>query len=143
MTVYGAARSYGEHLPTFKALSIVFNPETKLIDLTLFEERQDSAITLSLQFRYCPSQSFAPIHEIATGCNEHIKQLYWKLWYGDDEVLPNIDIHETFVGPDATINSSDVEQFCAVVGNRGESFKIARNDNVQAPMDLPSLLVGR
>jgi fatty acid synthase subunit alpha len=136
VTVYGAARSYGEHIPTFKALSIVFNPETKLIDLTLFEERQDVAVPLSLQFQYCPSQGFAPIHEIATGRNDRIKQFYWKLWYGDDEVLPNIDIHENFVGPDATINSSDVEQFCAVVGNQGESFKIARNNNVQAPMDF-------
>jgi hypothetical protein len=58
------------------------------------------------------------------------------LWYGNDEVLPNFDIHKNFVGPDAIINSSDVEQFCAVVGNQGESFKIARNDNVQAPMDF-------
>jgi hypothetical protein len=41
-----------------------------------------------------------------------------------------------FVGQDATINSSDVERFCAVVGNQGESFKIARNDNVQALMDF-------
>ena len=112
MTVYGAARSYGEHIPTFKALNIVFNPETKLIDLTLFEERQDVAVPLSLQFQYCPSQGFAPIHEIASGRNERIKQFYWKLWFGDDEVLPDIDIHENFVGPDATINSSDVEQFC-------------------------------
>ena len=136
VTVYGAARPYGEHVPTVKALSIVFYPETKLIDLTLFEERQDVAVPLSLQFRYCPSQGFAPIHEIASGRNERIKQFYWKLWFGDDEVLPNIDIHENFVGPDASINSSDVEQFCAVAGNHGESFKVARNDNVQAPMDF-------
>jgi len=136
VTVYGAARSYGEYIATFKALNIVFNPETKLIDLTLFEERQDVAVPLSLQFQYCPSQGFAPIHEIASGRNERIKQFYWKLWFGDDEVLPNIDIHEKFVGPDATINSSDVEQFCAVAGNQGESFKVARNDNVQAPMDF-------
>ena len=135
VTVYGGARSYGEHIPTFKALSIVFSPKTKLIDLTLFEERRNVAVPLSLQFQYCPSQGFAPIHEIASGRNERIKKFYWKLWYGDDEVLPNIDIHETFVGPDAAIISSDVEQFCAVVGNQGESFKIARNDNVQAPMD--------
>ena len=52
VAVYGAARSYGELVPTFKALSIVFNPETKLIDLTLFEERQDVAVPLSLQFQY-------------------------------------------------------------------------------------------
>jgi len=143
VTVYGAARSYGEHVPTFKVFSIVFNPETKLIDLTLFEERQDVAVPLSLQFQYCPSQGFAPIHEIASSRNKRIKQFYWKLWFGDNEVLPNIDIHENFVGPDAAINSSDVEQFCAVAGNHGESFKVARNDNVQAPMDFAIVLVGR
>ena len=136
VTVYGAARSYGEHIPTFKALSVVFNPQTKLIDLTLFEEHQDVAVSLSLQFQYCPLQGFAPIHEIASGRNERIKQFYWKLWFGDNEVLPNIGIHENFVGPDAAINSNDVEQFCAVAGNHGESFKVARNDNVQAPMDF-------
>ena len=74
MTIYVAARSYGEHIPTFKALSIVFNPETKLIDLTLFEEHQDVAIPLFLQFQYCPLQGFTPIHEIASGRNKHIKQ---------------------------------------------------------------------
>ena len=136
MTVYGAARSYGGHIPTFKALSIIFNPGTKLIDLTLFEERRGVAVPLFLQFQYCPSQGFAPIHEIASGRNERIKQFYWKLWFGNDEVLPNIDIHENFMGPDATINSSDVEQFCAVAGNQGESFKVARNENVLAPMDF-------
>ena len=122
-------------MPTFKALSIVFDSETKLIDLTLFEERQSSAIPLSLQFQYRPSQGFAPIHEIATGRNERIKKFYWKLWYGDDEELPNIDIHENFVGPKVAINSSDMEQFCAIVGNQAESFKTARNNNIQAPMD--------
>ena len=99
VTVYGAARSYGGYIPTFEALSAVFNPETKLIDLTLFDECQNLAIPLSLQFQYCPSQGFAPIHEIASGRNERIKQFYWKLWFGDDEVLPDIDIHENFVGP--------------------------------------------
>ena len=96
--VCGAARSYGDSddLPAFNALSIVFNPKTKLIDLTQFEERRD----------------------ISSGPNERIKQFYWKLWFGDNDVLPNIDIHKNFVGPDAAINSSDVEQFCAVAGNQ-------------------------
>ena len=70
--VYGAALSYVEHIPTFKALSIVFNSETKIIDLTMFEEHQDVAVPLSLQFQYCPSQGFMPIHKIASGHNEHI-----------------------------------------------------------------------
>jgi enoyl reductase-like protein len=147
VAVYGAARSYGEHMPTFKALSIVFNPETKLIDLTLFEERQDVAVPLSLQFQYCPSQEFAPIHEIASGRNERFKQFYLKLWFGDSEVLPNIDIHENFVGPDAAINFSDVEQFCAVAGNLGVKLenpsRLRGTTTSRRLWILPSLLAGR
>ena len=56
-----------------------------------------------------------------------------ELWFGDSEVLPNV---ENFVDADAALNSSDVEQFCAVAGNHGESLKVSRNDNVQAPMDF-------
>ena len=47
---------------------------------------------VSLHFEYKPSMGLMPIHEIAEGHNERIKQFYWKLWYGDNEVLPNIDI---------------------------------------------------
>lgn len=136
VAVYGAARSYGVHQPSFKAVEIVFNSKSQLIDITIFEERLDVSVPLSLHFQYKPSQGYAPIHEIADGRNKRIKEFYWKLWYGDDEVLPDIDIRETFVGPQVTIEAEDVEQFCAVVGNQGESFTTARNDNVQAPMDF-------
>lgn len=136
VTVYGAARSCGEHLPGFKALEIIFNPKTSVINVTIFEERRESSIPLALQFRYYPKQGFAPIHEISAGRNNRIKQFYWKLWYGDNEVLPEIDIREKFVGPEVTISAEDIERFCAVVGNREESFKTARNGRVQAPMDF-------
>jgi fatty acid synthase subunit beta len=136
VTVYGAARSYGEHKPAFKAVEIKFTPTSKLIDITMFEDRRDVSVPLTLQFEYKPSLGFAPIHEIATGRNTRIKEFYWKLWYGDDAVLPNIDIRETFHGPEVTIEASAVEQFCAVVGNQGESFKTVRNDQVSAPMDF-------
>ncbi|KDR66848.1 hypothetical protein GALMADRAFT_216738 [Galerina marginata CBS 339.88] len=53
-----------------------------------------------------------------------------------NEALPSIDIREKFVGPGVAIKAEDVEQFCAVVGNQGGSFKTARNENVQAPMDF-------
>ena len=136
VTVYGAARSYGEHLPDFKALEIIFNPNTSVINVTILEERRGSNIPLALRFRYHPKQGFAPIHEISEGRNDRIKQFYWKLWYGDNEALPEIDIREKFVGPEITISADDVERFCAVVGNRDESFKTARNGQVQAPMDF-------
>lgn len=34
------------------------------------------------------------------------------------------------------MKAEDVERFCAVVGNQGESFKAARNEKVLAPMDF-------
>ncbi|KAF7310888.1 Fatty acid synthase [Mycena chlorophos] len=136
ITVYGAARSYGEHKKSFKAVEIKYSASTNLIDITMFEDRRDVSVPLSLQFEYKPSQGFAPIHEIATGRNQRIKEFYWKLWYGDDQSLPEIDIRETFVGPEVTIESAAVEEFCAVVGNQGESFSAARNEEVSAPMDF-------
>jgi fatty acid synthase subunit alpha, fungi type len=136
VTLYGAARSYGEHKPDFKALEIVFQASTKLINITIFEDRRDVAVPLSLQFQYKPALDFAPIHEIAEGRNTRIKEFYWKLWYGDDAVLPDINIHDVFTGPEITIEASAVEQFCDVVGNQGESFKMARTTEVKAPMDF-------
>ncbi|KAF8907276.1 fatty acid synthase [Gymnopilus junonius] len=136
VTAFGAARSYGQHIDDFKALEIVYDVKTKQIALTIFEERLGSSIPLSLKFEYKPSQGFAPIHEIAVGRNQRIKAFYWKLWYGDNEDLPTIDIREKFIGPEVTIKAEDVQQFCAVVGNQGEAFKAVRNDKIQAPMDF-------
>lgn len=136
VTVYGAARSYGEHQPSFKAVEIVYAAKTNTIDLTMFEERGGSSVPLSLQFQYTPTQGYAPIHEVSTGRNQRIKQFYWKLWYGDKETLPKIDIKDKFVGPEVTISAEDVEQFCLVVGNQSESFKSVRSQTVQAPMDF-------
>jgi len=90
-------------------------------------------VPLYLQFKYEPSQPYAPIHEIAEGRNKRIKEFYWQLWFGDDEGLPELNVRDTFVGPDVTISASDVEAFCAVVGNQ-ENFKTVRTDGVKAPM---------
>ena len=130
ITLYRATRSYGDHIQGF------YKKAMQGIDVTLFKKHQGSSIPLSLQFIYKPSQGFAPIHEISTGHNERIKAFYWKLWYGDDESLPAIDIREKFVGLEVTILAEDMERFCAVVGNQGESFKTARSEEVQAPMDF-------
>lgn len=136
VAIFGAARSYGGHNKDFKAVEIKFDATSQLIDVVIFEERRGVSVPLSLQFQYKPSMGFAPIHEIASGRNTRIKQFYWRLWYGDDASLPEIDVHETFVGPEVTIEASAVEQFCAVVGNQGESFKQIRTDTVSAPMDF-------
>lgn len=136
VTFYGAARSFGKHNPEFKALEIKFDSASKLIHVTMFEDRRNVSVPLGLQFQYKPSFGFAPIHEISEGRNTRIKEFYWKLWYGDDEILPEIDIRDTFTGPEFKIEAEDVEQFCAVVGNQGESFQTVRNATINAPMDF-------
>ena len=134
-TVCGAARPYGTHKSNFKAVEITYNASSKLIDMAAYEVRQEVSVSLSLQYEYKPYSGFAPIHEIAIGWNTRIKEFYWKLWHGGNAALPGISTHETFLGAEATAEAEAVERFCAVVGNRGDSFKTARNDAVKAPMD--------
>jgi hypothetical protein len=136
ISIHGAARSFGEHQPDFLAVDIKYDISSRLISLTLFEERQGSAVPLHLQFRYMPSQPYAPIHEVAEGRNQRIKEFYWRLWFGDEETLPELNVRDAFVGPDVKISASDVEAFCAVVGNQQEKFTTARTDEVKAPMDF-------
>ncbi|KAF8638240.1 hypothetical protein AX17_002262 [Amanita inopinata Kibby_2008] len=136
LTVYGAARSYGAHIPDFKAVEIEYDNDSQRIDVTMYEERRGVSVPLHFQFQYQPSMGYAPIHEVSDDRNRRIKEFYWKLWYGDDESLPSIGIREEFIGPEVTIKASDIEQFCKVVGNQGESFKSIRTEEVQAPMDF-------
>jgi fatty acid synthase subunit alpha, fungi type len=136
VNVYGAARSYGPHIDRFKAVEISYTSSSSLIDITIFEERRGVSVPPSLHFEYKPSTGSTPIHEIAECRNERIKQCYWKLWYGGDEVLPKIDIREKFTSPEITIEAGTVETFCAVVRNQSESFKIVRNSQMKAPMDF-------
>ena len=51
-----------------------------------------------------------------------IKEFYWRLWFGDEENLPELNVHDAFIGPDVSISASDVEALCAVVGNQQEKF---------------------
>ncbi|THH15787.1 hypothetical protein EW146_g4747 [Bondarzewia mesenterica] len=136
VTLYGAARSFGEQRDDFKAVEVVYDENMHLINLTLFEYRRENSVPLHLQFRYIPSQPYAPIHEIVEGRNNRIKDFYWRLWFGDNETLPDINVRDTFAGPPVTISAEDVETFCAVVGNQQEAFKTARTDEVKAPMDF-------
>ena len=136
VVIYGAARSFGEHSANFKAIDIKYEENTRSIKLTMFEERRGVSVPLYFEYQYQPSMGFAPIHEVIDGRNRRIKEFYWKLWYGDDASLPDIDVRDRFVGPEVTINAADIEQFCTIVGNQGESFKPTRTPAVQAPMDF-------
>ncbi|EIW84299.1 fatty acid synthase [Coniophora puteana RWD-64-598 SS2] len=136
LTAFGAARSHGVHKSDFKAVEIKYSPSTQTIDAIFNEDRQNKSVPLHLQFQYVPSTGSTPIHEAVEGRNHRIKEFYWKLWFGNNETLPEIGLRETFVGPQVTISAEDVETFCSVVGNQGEHFKSVRSSSVKAPMDF-------
>lgn len=136
VSLFGSARSHGQHKAEFKAVEVKYNADSHIIAVTIFEDRRDVSVPLELLFEYKPSLGYAPIHEISTDRNIRIKQFYWRLWFGDNEVLPEIDIRSTFTGPEVTIEASGIESFCSVVGNQGEIFKTARTEVPQAPMDF-------
>ncbi|KAI0685962.1 fatty acid synthase [Cytidiella melzeri] len=136
ISLFGSARSHGLHKKDFKAVEVKYNASSRAINVTIFEDRRDVSVPLYLLFEYKPSMPFAPIHEAASDRNKRIKEFYWRLWFGDNEVLPEIDVRETFVGPEVTIAASEIETFCNVVGNQAESFKAVRTAEVQAPMDF-------
>ncbi|KAL0959379.1 hypothetical protein HGRIS_014632 [Hohenbuehelia grisea] len=92
---------------------------------------------------HAPPSTFSALKQSQRpeGRNQRIKKFHWRLWYGDNVVLPNIDVHEKFVGPEGRIDVDNVERFCAVVGNQGESFKKSRTADVKAPMDF-AIVIG-
>lgn len=136
VTLYGGARSFGPHPEDFKAVEVTFDSKTCLINLALNEERKGSSIPLTFQFHYRPDMGYAPIHEVIDGRNNSIKSFYWKLWFGDEETLPNLGLRDVFKGPEVIIDAASIERFCSIVGNQSEAFKTARGDNIQAPMDF-------
>ena len=52
-----------------------------------------------------PSKDLAPIYKIVECRSKRIKEFYWKLWFGDRQILPSIGIRNIFVGPKVTIDS--------------------------------------
>ena len=134
--VFGAIRSHGLLKEDFKAVEIKYTPGTKAINITIFEERRGVAVPLSMKFNYVPSLGSVPIHEVADGCNLRVEGFYWRLLFGDDEVLPSIGVRETFFSPEVTVTGKEVGTFCDVVGNQSEAFKTTRNERVRAPMDF-------
>ena len=136
ISVRGAARSYGTHKPDFETISVKYDATSRYIAVTIYEDRRDISVPLNFAFIYRPDQGFSPIHEVVEGRNQRIKEFYWKLWFGEGEVLPEIHIRDKFIGPEVTIDAATVERFCSVIGNQGESFKTARTAEVEAPMDF-------
>ncbi|TXT15634.1 hypothetical protein VHUM_00137 [Vanrija humicola] len=138
--LYGGARSSGPHPDDFKAVELSYNSSERKITLVLFEERKGVSVPLTFKFEYHPEQGYAPIHEVVEGRNKAIKDFYWRLWFGDNEKLPQLAIDTTFTCGETKVDAATIQRFCDVVGNQGERFKASRNDTILAPMDYAIVL---
>lgn len=133
LTVSGAARSFGNHDPAFKAVEITKDANSPLITVQMFEERLGESVPLVLQFHYRPDQPFALIHEVMQGRNDRIKSFYWQLWFhAEIPTVRELSEKAEHVSPMATLDSQAIIRFCQIVENRSEAFQLRG----MAPMDF-------
>ncbi|KAG9018664.1 3-oxoacyl-[acyl-carrier-protein] synthase [Tulasnella sp. 427] len=132
VVIKGSAQTYGPHQADFDAVRVVRGASSSLKNAPGHPSRSSSAPCIGLTWA---SPSSTRSRKVVTPC---IMEFYWKLWFGDSETLPLINIRDTFTAPDVTIKQAEIQRFYAAVGNDGESFKSGgRADEVQASIDSP------
>lgn len=109
----------------------------------LIEERtaENKAVVLPLKFTYHPEAGYAPIHEVMEGRNERIKEFYYRVWFGNEEVPFDTPVTSTFDGGSTTVTGQAIADFVHAVGNAGEAFVERPGKETLAPMDF-AIVVG-
>ncbi|PWN38866.1 hypothetical protein IE81DRAFT_327067 [Ceraceosorus guamensis] len=130
----GAARSYGPHDPSFKSVEV--SRDADLIKVFIFEQVKGKSVPLELQFRYVPSQAFAPIHEIMAGRNERIKTMYRGVW-GLAPRAASQAAQEVYTSEPQLLDAQLVSTFCRVVGLNNTAY----HEQVSAPLDA-AIIIG-
>lgn len=120
-----------------RTIEITIADNTEIL-IKLFEERTASgyAVFLPLKFTYHPEAGYAPIREVMEGRNDRIKEFYYKIWFGDEEVPFDTPATSTFDGGRAIVTSQAIADFVHAVGNTGEAFVDRPGKEVFAPMDF-------
>lgn len=98
-------------------------------------------VPMELKFTYHPETGYAPIREVMEGRNDRIKEFYYKIWFGDQEVPFDVPVTSRFDGGRATVTSEAINDFVHAVGNTGEAFVDRPGKEVFAPMDF-AIVVG-
>ncbi|KIW08510.1 uncharacterized protein PV09_01404 [Verruconis gallopava] len=114
------------------------------IQVDLIEERTASGkpVALPFKFTYHPEAGYAPIREVMEARNDRIKEFYYKVWFGENEVVPfDSPVDSRFDGGRATVTSEAINDFVHAVGNNGEAFVDRPGKEVWAPMDF-AIVVG-
>ena len=113
------------------------------IGVKMIEDRTvtGKAVGLPLVFTYHPETGYAPIREIMDSRNDRIKEFYYRIWFGDEEVPFDKPVTSRFDGGRAVVTSEAINDFVHAVGNTGEAFVDRPGKEVYAPMDF-AIVVG-
>ena len=125
-----------------QTVEVRLNNEKEIV-VDLIEERTalHAPVALSLRFTYHPETGYAPIREVMEGRNDRIKEFYYRIWFGNEEVPFNADVQTRFDGGRATVTAEAINDFVHAVGNTGEAFVDRPGKEVWAPMDF-AIVVG-
>ncbi|KAF1352373.1 acyl transferase domain-containing protein [Delphinella strobiligena] len=113
------------------------------IAVNLIEDRTAThePIAMPFRFTYHPETGYAPIREVMEGRNDRIKEFYYKIWFGNNDVPFDTAVTSRFDGGRATVTSEAINDFVHAVGNTGEAFVDRPGKEVWAPMDF-AIVVG-
>ncbi|QIW95704.1 hypothetical protein AMS68_001222 [Peltaster fructicola] len=130
---------HGKYVPTVEIGPLSKNE----ILMRMFEHRTATGkpISLPFKFTYHPETGYAPIREVMQGRNDRIKQFYYSIWFGEDNVPFDTPVTARFDGGRATVTSEAINDFVHAVGNTGEAFVDRPGKEVFAPMDF-AIVVG-
>ena len=124
-----------------KTLDVSMSGKNELA-LNLWEHRNTlgRAVALPFKFTYHPDTGYAPIREVMDSRNDRIKQFYYSVWFGDEQVPFDTPVSSKFDGGVATITGDAIADFVHAVGNAGEAFVDRPGKEVYAPMDFAIVL---
>lgn len=139
ITVKEQNRGSGRYVKTIE----VKMTDKKEISLIMYEERTvlGQPVGLPILLEYHPETGYAPIREVMEGRNDRIKEFYYRLWFGDEEVPLDASVTDSFEGGQTTVTGQAIADFVHAVGNNGEAFVERPGKTVYAPMDF-AIVVG-
>ncbi|OCK86339.1 beta subunit of fatty acid synthase [Lepidopterella palustris CBS 459.81] len=129
----------GKHVKTVEVSML----QDREILVNMYEERTAlrKPVSLSLKYSYHPETGYAPIWEVMDARNDRIKEFYYRVWFGDEEVPFDASVTSKFEADQTTVTSEAINDFVHAVGNTGEAFVDRPGKEVWAPMDF-AIVVG-
>ncbi|KAJ2457790.1 fatty acid synthase alpha subunit Lsd1, partial [Coemansia sp. RSA 2424] len=110
------------------------------IELKLFHPTPSGLATLLYRLVYQPAQPLTPIHLIAEGHGEHIRQFYSQTWIdnSDDpsEFKDHADPDALLLGGGFKITEDQVYSMCHIVGNSSQHYMCPASSGIRAPMEF-------